>query len=53
MTLTHKGTRAASATAENILKSDPKNVASEEKENEDNKHLDSKKHDKAIAEWIG
>ena len=54
MTLIRKGARAASevATAEDILESDPKSVASGKKEKEDDKNLERKKHEKSIAEWI-
>ena len=54
MTLTQKGTRAtaAAATAEDILKSYPKTVASGKKEKEDEENLESKKRDRAITEWI-
>ena len=54
MTLTQKITRVAAATtAEDILESDPKTVASGEKEKQDDKNLQSKHCDKTIAEWIG
>ena len=55
MTLTQKGTRpeAAAATGEDILESDPETVARGEKKREDDENLESKKQDKAIAEWIG
>ena len=39
--------------AEDILDSDPKSVASGEKEKEDDENLESKKREKAIVEWIG
>ena len=41
------------ATVKDILESDPKTVASGEKEKEDDKNLESKERDKSIAEWIG
>ena len=51
MILIQKGTRAAAAeaTAEDILQSDPKMVASGEEEKEDDKNLESKGRDKSIA----
>ena len=54
MTLPLIGTRAATTTAtdEYILHSDPKSVASDEEEKEDDENLESKERDKAIAEWI-
>ena len=51
MTLTRKGTRAA-ATAEDILQSNHKSVASGEEEKEDDENLESEKREKDIAEWI-
>ena len=39
-------------TAEDILESNSKKVASSEQEKNDDKNLESKKRDKAIAEWI-
>ena len=55
MTLTRKGKRAeaAAATAKDILKSGPESVASGEKEKEGDENPESKKHEKAITEWIG
>ena len=48
-----KVTRAAAATAEDILESDLKSVVSGEKEKEDDVNLESKKREKSIVEWIG
>ena len=53
MTLTQKGTRAATATAEDVLQSNPKSAASGKEEKEDDEISESKERDKAIAEWIG
>ena len=55
MTLTRKGAREATAasTAKDILESNPKTVTISKKENQEDEILESKKCDKAIAEWIG
>ena len=42
MTLTWKETRAAADTAEDILQSDPKSVASGKEEEDDDENLESK-----------
>ena len=49
MTLTQKGTMAA-ATAEDILQSEPKSVASGEEEKEEEENLESNNREKSIAE---
>ena len=55
MKRTQKGARAAvaAATADDILESAPKSVASGRKEKEEDGNLESKKRKKAITEWIG
>ena len=54
MKLPQKVTRAAAAaTTEDILQSDPKRVASGKEEKEEDENLESKKREKAIAEWNG
>ena len=52
MALTRKVTRAAAATAKDILQPDPKSVASSEEERKDDENLGSEKRKKSIVEWI-
>ena len=55
MTLKQKigRTAVAVAMAKYILESEPETVVSGEKKKDEDENLESKKRDKAIAEWIG